>query len=63
MNITETSNPNPQKIKSNQSYKKKIGSFGSAVITLRHGRSPVNLLHIFKTLFYKNSSGRLHLKL
>ena len=25
-------------------------------ITLRHGRSPVNLLHIFRTLFSKNIS-------
>ena len=24
---------------------------------LRHGCSPVNLLHIFKTTFYKNTSG------
>ena len=28
-------------------------------IALRHGCSPVNLLHIFKTLFPKNTSGRL----
>ena len=28
-------------------------------IALRHGCSPVNLLHIFKTLFYKNTSGGL----
>ena len=28
-------------------------------ITLRHGFSPVNLLHIFKTLFPKNSFGGL----
>ena len=28
-------------------------------ITLRHGCSPVNLLHIFRTLFPKNTSGRL----
>ena len=27
-------------------------------ITLRHGCSPVNLLHIFRTPFLKNSSGR-----
>ena len=26
-------------------------------ITLRHGCSPVNLLHIFRTPFYKNTSG------
>ena len=32
-------------------------------ITLRHGRSPVNLLHIFKTPFLKNTSGRLLLPL
>ena len=28
-------------------------------ITLRHGRSLVNLLHIFRTHFTKNTSGRL----
>ena len=28
-------------------------------ITLWHGRSPVNLLHIFRTLFLKNTSGGL----
>ena len=28
-------------------------------ITLRHGSSPVNLLHIFKRPFPKNTSGRL----
>ena len=28
-------------------------------ITLRHGRSPVNLLHIFKTPFSKSTSGWL----
>ena len=28
-------------------------------ITLRHGRSPVNLLHIFRTTFMKNTSGWL----
>ena len=28
-------------------------------ITLRHGCSPVNLLHIFRTTFLKNTSGRL----
>ena len=27
-------------------------------ITLRHGCSPVNLLHIFRALFLKNTSGR-----
>ena len=27
-------------------------------ITLRHGCFPVNLLHIFRTLFSKNTSGR-----
>ena len=27
-------------------------------ITLRHGCSPVNLLHIFRTSFAKNTSGR-----
>ena len=28
-----------------------------AKITLRHGCSPVNLLHIFRTAFLKNTSG------
>ena len=28
-------------------------------ITLQHGCSPVNLLHIFRTAFIKNTSGRL----
>ena len=28
-------------------------------IALRHGCSPVNLLHIFRTPFLKNTSGRL----
>ena len=32
-------------------------------ITLRHGRSPVNLLHIFRTPFPKNTSGVLLLLL
>ena len=31
-------------------------------IAIRHGCSPVNLLHIFKILFPKNTSGRLLLK-
>ena len=31
-------------------------------ITLQHGCSPVNLLYIFRTSFYKNTSGRLLLK-
>ena len=31
-------------------------------ITLRHGRSPVNLLHIFRTPFPKNNPGRLLLE-
>ena len=31
-------------------------------LTLRHGCSPVNLLHIFRTPFHKNTSGRLLLK-
>ena len=30
-------------------------------ITLQHGISPANLLHIFRTHFPKNSSGRLDL--
>ena len=32
-------------------------------ITLRHGCFPVNLLHIFRTLFPKNTPGRLLLLL
>ena len=32
-------------------------------ITLRHGCSPVNLLHIFRTLFPKNTSGWLLLSM
>ena len=32
-------------------------------ITLRHGCSPVNLLHSFRTPFLKNTSGRLLLDL
>ena len=28
-------------------------------IALRHGCSPVNLLHIFRTSFYKNTHGGL----
>ena len=32
-------------------------------ITLRYGCFPVNLLHIFRTPFSKNTSGRLHLTL
>ena len=31
----------------------------SIKITLRHVCSPVNLLHVFRTTFYKNTSGRL----
>ena len=31
----------------------------SAISTLQHGRSPVNLLHIFRTPFPKNKSGGL----
>ena len=32
-------------------------------ITLRHGCSPGNLLHVFRTPFPKNTSGRLLLKI
>ena len=32
-------------------------------ITLRHGCSPVNLLHIFRTPFTNNTFGRLLLKI
>ena len=32
-------------------------------ITLRHGCSPVNLLHIFRTPFPKNTAGWLRLSL
>ena len=37
--------------------------FSKVEITLRHGCPPVNLLHIFRTPFLKNTSGRLHLKI
>ena len=34
--------------------------FGNFIeITLRHGRSPVNFQHIFRTPFPKNTSGEL----
>ena len=33
--------------------------FNFMEILLRHGRSPVNLLHIFRTPFPKNTSGWL----
>ena len=32
-------------------------------IALWHGSSPVNLMHIFRTSFLKNTSGRLLLKI
>ena len=32
-------------------------------ITPQHERSPVNLLHIFKTPFYKNNNGGLLVKI
>ena len=32
-------------------------------ITLWHGYSPVNLLHIFRLLFTENTSGQLHLSI
>ena len=32
-------------------------------ITLRHGSSPVNLLHIFRTPFPKNTCGGIFLKI
>ena len=35
------------------------GNFNKVEITLRHGCSPVNLLHIFRTTFPKNTSGGL----
>ena len=37
--------------------------FNKVETTLRHGCSPVNLLHIFRTLFLKNTSGGLFLLL
>ena len=33
--------------------------FNKVEMTLRHGCSPVNLLHIFRTPFPKNTSGWL----
>ena len=32
-------------------------------IALRHGCSPLNLLHLFRTPFTKNASGWLHLNI
>ena len=40
-----------------QYYVSKVASNFTSV--LRHGCSPVNLLHIFRTLFPKNTSGGL----
>ena len=37
--------------------------FNKVAVTLRHGCSPVNLLHIFRTPFTKNTSKRLLLHL
>ena len=37
---------------------KLAGNFNE--MTLRHGRSPVNLLQIFRTPFLKNTFGRLY---
>ena len=36
---------------------KLLGNF--IKITFQHGRSPVNLLHIFRIRFLKNTSGRV----
>ena len=36
---------------------------GFIEITLQHGCSPVNLLHIFRTIFPKNASGGLLLNI
>ena len=37
----------------------KVANFNFIEIALRHGCSPVNLLHIFRKPFPKNTSGRL----
>ena len=37
--------------------------FNKGALQLRHGCSPVNLLHIFKIPFTKNTTGKLLLKL
>ena len=37
----------------------KVAISNSVEITLRHGCSPINLLHVFKTPFNKNTSGGL----
>ena len=52
----------------NQLTQKKIGESqkkppADVEITLQHGCSPVNLPHIFRTSFPKNTSGRLLLDL
>ena len=33
--------------------------FNKVEVTLRYGCSPVNVLHIFRTAFFKNTSGGL----
>ena len=33
--------------------------FNKVAIALQYGRSPVNVLHIFRTPFPRNTSGRL----
>ena len=42
-------------------YFNKVASikFNKVEITPRHGFSPVNLMHYFRTPFYKNTSGGL----
>ena len=42
-------------------YSENVQHSNFIAIALRHGCSPVNLLHIFRTSFPKNSSGRLRL--
>ena len=42
-------------------YECKSGNF--IEVTLRHGCFPVNLLHVFRTTFYKNTSRELPLRM
>ena len=49
-------------VSNSSAFKTKL-LFNFIEITLRHGCSPVNLLHIFKRPFLRNTSGRLLLLL
>ena len=59
-----TSNSKHMTDKKHITQKKTKGDFNKVVLqmALRHECSPVNLLHIFRTSFPKNTPGRLPLK-